>query len=197
MKKIMTSGVYRCTESEGEYRLGETHECPYGDEWGGDILGYVLNAAEDEESEVAAFEREYEGSIHDLPADALVWVDEDGVPVCCYWTEEEEDLRIVNLTPHEIRIGDTMIPSAGLARCATKTWPMYIRGCPVPVVRQEFGDVTGLPEPEEGTIYVVSMPVAQAVGRSRDDIFVPGEQIRDENGRIVGCKSLARLWGEL
>lgn len=79
------------------------------------------------------------------------------------------------------------------ARCDTITEPFDLPGCPVPVVRQSFGDVHGLPDPEAGTIYIVSMPVAQAVGRSRDDVFVPGEQIRDETGRIVGCRSIALL----
>ena len=193
MLKIMNASIYPCIESEGEYRLGETSECPYGDEWDGDIRGYILNDAEDEDLAEAAIDRDYVGAIHWLPNGAVVWSDEDGTPVCCWWAEEEPDMRIVNLTPHEIRIGDVRIPSAGLARCATVAVPMYVRGCPVPVVRQRFGDVSGLPDPEDGTIYVVSMPVAQAIGIDRDDIFVPGEQIRDESGRIVGCKSLARI----
>lgn len=193
MFKIMNAHIHPCTESEGEYCLSETSECPYGDEWGGDIRGYILNSAEDADLAEAALERKYIGAIHGLSNGALVWVNEDGTPVCCWWAEEEPDVRIVNLTPHEIRIGDVRIPSAGLARCSTVAVPMYVRGCPVPVVRQRFGEVFGLPDPEDGTIYVVSMPVAQAIGNDRDDIFVPGEQIRDESGRIVGCKSLARI----
>ena len=192
MTKILTASIFR-TNTEDEYIMGETSECSYGDEWNGNVRGYVLNSAEDAELTESALAREYVGAIHGLSTGALVWVNEDGVPVQCWWAEEEPDLQIVNLTPHEIRIGDVRIPSAGLARCATVAVPLYVRGCPVPVVRQRFGEVTGLPDPEEGVIYVVSMPVAQAVGRDRDDIFVPGEQIRDEQGRIIGCKSLARL----
>ena len=103
-------------------------------------------------------------------------------------------MKIINLTPHSITIGDVTIPGTKTpARCDTVTEPFDLPGCPVPVVRQSFGDVHGLPDPAPGTIYIVSMPVAQAVGRSRDDVFIPGEQIRDETGRIIGCRSIARL----
>lgn len=103
-------------------------------------------------------------------------------------------MKIINLTPHSITIGAITIPGTNTpARCDTITEPFYVQDCPVPVVRQSFGDVHGLPDPAPSTIYIVSMPVAQAVGRSRDDVFVPGEQIRDETGRIVGCRSIAVL----
>lgn len=102
--------------------------------------------------------------------------------------------RIVNLTPHDIVVGDVTIPASGnIARCATITEPVDVPGCPVPVVRQYFGAVEGLPAPAPETMYVVSMVCAQAVGDSRDDVYIPGEQIRDEDGKIIGCKSIARL----
>lgn len=103
-------------------------------------------------------------------------------------------MKIINLTPHSITIGDVTIHGTKTpARCDTITEPFDLPGCPVPVVRQSFGDVHGLPDPEAGTIYIVSMPVYQAVGRSRNDVFVPGEQIRDETGGVVGCRSIALL----
>ena len=103
-------------------------------------------------------------------------------------------MKIVNLTPHDIVVGDVTIPASGtIARCATITEPLDVPGCPVPVVRQYFGAVEGLPAPTPETMYVVSMVCAQAVGDSRDDVYIPGEQIRDEDGKIIGCKSIARL----
>lgn len=44
--------------------------------------------------------------------------------------------------------------------------------------------------------YVVSSLAADAAkrsGRTTEDLLVPGQQIRDEAGRIVGCRSLARV----
>jgi hypothetical protein len=44
--------------------------------------------------------------------------------------------------------------------------------------------------------YVVSTLAAEAArhsGRTLADLLVPGQQIRDEAGRIVGCRSLARV----
>lgn len=105
-------------------------------------------------------------------------------------------MKIVNLTPHAIVVDGFTIPTSGtIARCATVTEPVELPGCPVPVVRQCFGAVEGLPDPAPETIYVVSMVCAQAVGDSRDDVYIPGEQIRDEAGRIIGCRSLAKLAG--
>ena len=39
------------------------------------------------------------------------------------------------------------------------------------------------------------MVCAQAVGDAREDVYIPGEQIRDDAGRIIGCRSLAKLAG--
>jgi hypothetical protein len=46
------------------------------------------------------------------------------------------------------------------------------------------------------TYYVVSSLTAEAArrsGRTLDDLLVPGQSIRDADGRIVGCQSLARV----
>lgn len=92
MKKIMTATINPCTETAGEYTLGETHEIDFAQDWGDNIPGYLINAAEDGEAEEAvrgAMERSYTGAIHNLPAGAIVLTAEDGRPVECYWVEEE------------------------------------------------------------------------------------------------------------
>ena len=90
-------------------------------------------------------------------------------------------MKIVNLTPHPITVLEGPFtgthPSAGLARV---DW-------------LPDGPVTGLPEPAPDTRYVVSVLVAEALlvkGSRIDDILVPGEQVRDEQGRIIGCQRL-------
>lgn len=103
-------------------------------------------------------------------------------------------IDIVNLTPHVINLeinGEMKaIAPTGLARCSEVTTEIgTVFG--VRFVKKAFGEVTGLPEPEKGTIYVVSAVVLNALNGTRDDVFVPADAIRDENGRIIGCKALA------
>lgn len=106
-------------------------------------------------------------------------------------------MTIVNLTPHSItfvREGESSLviePSGILARVSTKIETIgNIDG--IPITKTAFGEVEGLPEPAEGTIYLVSSLVAQRV-TNRNDVFIPSESVRDDQGRIIGCKSLGRI----
>ena len=109
--------------------------------------------------------------------------------------------KLVNLTPHAINIvkedGTSVlnVPSSGLARCkATTVRVGYVtvdinnKTIQIPQTKTVFGEVYGLPEETEGTIYVVSRVVAEATGRS--DLRVPNESVRNSDGAIVGCLSL-------
>lgn len=102
---------------------------------------------------------------------------------------------IVNLTPHAVSLispdGTTReFPSQGLARVAvTRAVIGEIDG--TPVCRSIFGQVEGLPEPAPNTFYIVSMLVAQAA-RNRTDLICPDNLVRDEAGRIVGCRNWCR-----
>lgn len=91
--------------------------------------------------------------------------------------------KIVNLTPHVIRLIDgTEIESAGLARVSSTHSDFDSNG----VCRVTFGEIQGLPAPEEGTLYVVSALVAQAA--RRPDVVSPatGHPLaqRDEKGQV-------------
>jgi len=107
-------------------------------------------------------------------------------------------MNIINLTPHAITFVNgegvvirTIAPSGKLARVSVRTvTDGYIGG--IPVTRSAFGQVEGLPAPEDGTIYVVSSLVASRVP-DRWDVFIPNESVRDDQGRIVGCRSLGRI----
>lgn len=59
----------------------------------------------------------------------------------------------------------------------------------IAVTRAVYGDITGLPEPQEGVIYIVSALVALAA--RREDVLFPGPAIRDAEGRIVACRGLS------
>ena len=99
---------------------------------------------------------------------------------------------IVNLTPHPLEFSNGLtIQSTGIARCeAVESEIGTTDG--LPIVVTTFGQVVGLPEPQDGVIYVVSSITAQAC-KGREDVFVPARPIRDEKGRIVGCAALGRI----
>jgi len=103
-------------------------------------------------------------------------------------------IKIRNFTPHVINItGQDPIPSEGIARCTEEIKVVdNING--IDIIKKAFGRLIDLPKPEEGNIFIVSMITAQAAKTAgRNDCFVPGEQIRDEQGRIVGCKNIAKI----
>ena len=62
----------------------------------------------------------------------------------------------------------------------------------VDIMQKSFTEIEGLPEPQENTIYIVSALVAGAA-KDRDDLVVPNDIVRDDKGRIIGCRSLARI----
>jgi hypothetical protein len=107
--------------------------------------------------------------------------------------------EIVNLCPHEIELrvgaGVVRIPSTGLARCAEEREQLglgTVGDALVPLVRCRYGEVTGLPDPRPGTLFVVSHLVAQQVP-DRDDLVVPDLLVRDDRGVVVAARALARL----
>lgn len=117
-------------------------------------------------------------------------------------------MTVINLTPHEINIhvelGSahlsrtlTLDPSGIVPRVGVSVRPIgyvMIEGVEVPVTATAYGAVSDLPEPEPGTFYVVSRVVAEA-RTDRDDLLIPGEAIRDQDGRVIGCRGLCSLEG--
>ena len=113
-------------------------------------------------------------------------------------------MKFVNLTPHAIVFFQrnleeqtmnklmTVQPSGQVARVAAKTVVISEGFDGVPVTATEYGEVEGLPAPEEGTIFIVSSLVAGRC-KDRDDVFIPNESVRDGEGRIIGCLSLGRV----
>ena len=100
---------------------------------------------------------------------------------------------IVNLTPHTVDIaGFKHHPSGQVARVSATHeqvgWLVKPFGEDpgVPIYRTSYGEVTGLPAPEEGTIYLVSGMVADAC-RDRPDVFSPA----------TGHKDVVRIGGQV
>lgn len=105
-------------------------------------------------------------------------------------------MTVVNLTPHAVRVVDKEgnivkeFPSEGLARVSSVSTPIGVVD-QIPVIKQEFGEIEGLPAPEEGVYYVVSAMVGTAAAKDgRTDLLGPAEFLRDQDGNILGCKAL-------
>lgn len=105
-------------------------------------------------------------------------------------------LNLVNLTPHTINvIGQDgkkldILPSGTVARCSQEEKVIgEING--FPVTQQRFGDVVDLPEPQDGTMFIVSRLVADA--SRRKDLLIPGPLMRNEEGVVIGCKGFSVL----
>lgn len=114
-------------------------------------------------------------------------------PCSCPYKEEK---RVVNLTPHAITVvshwdSEVLVryePEETPARVSSETVFMGdLNG--IPVTQTVFGEVTGLPPEAENTWYIVSRMVANAT-EGRYDLLVPGLQVRNADGQVVGCESL-------
>jgi hypothetical protein len=94
----------------------------------------------------------------------------------------------INLTPHkinEVTTGTEIMPSGEVARMSTKFKSAGdIDG--IPLFSVVYGDIEGLPEPQEGVTYIVS-GIVHSVIQDRPDVVAPGELVRDENGKPIGC----------
>jgi len=110
-------------------------------------------------------------------------------------------MQIINCTPHPISIvtGERQValpPSGVVPRmretCEAAGEITLSDGIMVPIRRVVYGPVEGLPAPQADTIFVVSALVAQAAA-DRPDLAYPGDFLRDEAGRIIGCRALYRV----
>lgn len=116
---------------------------------------------------------------------------------------------LINLTPHTIHLHQTSgafenpvtFKSDGVARASEIVevepdlhWCVF-GDCGmhdhIPLVRKRYGSVEGLPEPRQSVAYIVSQVVADACP-DRDDLLVPHDMVRDDAGRVVGCRGFSR-----
>ena len=111
-------------------------------------------------------------------------------------------MKLVNLTPHALNLmpegpdePDGLIRRPGRlpgARLTGQVDTVAVDGISVPVNQTQFGAVTGLPDPQPDTIYIVSSLVAQAVP-DRPDVLIVDDAVRDDQGRIIGARALAHV----
>ena len=101
-------------------------------------------------------------------------------------------MNFINLTPHDIVLNDGRVfMSTGVARVRASYSEFNEDG----ICEAVFGEVTGLPEPKEGTIYIVSGLVLQALNGSRPDVVAPATGHPDakrEAGQIMSVPGFVK-----
>lgn len=103
---------------------------------------------------------------------------------------------IRNLTPHTVTLLDASgevvqeypVENPCPRVAVVETAAGEIAGAPI--VRQQYGQVQDLPEEVAGTYLIVSALV-QAAAPERRDLLIPAQLVRDEAGRIIGCRAFA------
>ena len=105
-------------------------------------------------------------------------------------------MKTVNLTPHTVNIlaedGTPVLsvePAGQVARISATRQLVAIGQNGVPFYQTTYGNVSGLPDPEADTIYIVS-GIVRAAMPERIDLWQPGELLRNEAGQPVGCIGL-------
>lgn len=103
--------------------------------------------------------------------------------------------KIVNTTPHVVNVLNkdgnvcrSFEPVLSVRVSSSTEIVGELDGIMIDTVK--FGDVEGLPAEKEGTFYIVSRLVKSALP-NRQDLLVPNQQVRDEQGRVIGCRSLS------
>ena len=111
------------------------------------------------------------------------------------------NINVVNCTPHDVNLvtesGENItFERSGIIPRLTeqqqKISSVNSEGIEIDIMKKAFLEPEGLPEPQENTIFIVSALVAGAC-KNRDDLVIPNDIVRDETGRIVGCKNLAKI----
>ena len=103
--------------------------------------------------------------------------------------------KFVNLIGHDITIsGYGTLPKADKP-CHVKTNQMIIgKLANIPIAKTEFNSIVNLPEPEEGTYFIVNRIAMDYIPFLREDIFCVDtgpSAVRDENGQVVAVTQLS------
>lgn len=105
--------------------------------------------------------------------------------------------KFINLTPHDIKLNDgTIYPATDKVARVENTFSNFCCG----ISKVFYGEIENLPEPEDGTYYIVSAMVLAANNskpkcRRRGDLVSPATGHPDckrENGFIVSVPGFVR-----
>ena len=108
-------------------------------------------------------------------------------------------VKVVNLTPHQVTVFDdhdevvvTYPPSGEVARLESVFEEHGALNDGSPFGSLIYGALAGLPEPDGTRLFIVSLPVKLAA-LDREDVLAVACEVRDAQGRVVGCKALATV----
>lgn len=106
-------------------------------------------------------------------------------------------MNLVNCTPHPLTLIRTdgsrlILPKGEIVPRLTQSTVDIGSIDGIRLTETVFGETTNLPEPQDNTVYIVSRLVLSA-NPYRQDLAVPNDLVRDENGQIIGCESLAMV----
>lgn len=103
-------------------------------------------------------------------------------------------MNFVNLTPHAIVLNDGTVfhPTNTVARVAVSFSEFDSDG----ICEQVFGEIQDLPDPKEGTVYIVSGLVLSALKGTRSDVVAPATGhklvVRNEQNQIASVPGFVR-----
>lgn len=104
-------------------------------------------------------------------------------------------MEIINCTPHNVnivkkgKIFRSFEKGQEVPRLSQKTKIVSeLKG--IPLTETSFGQCENLPEQKDSTYLIVSRMIKSAYP-DRKDLLVPNGVVRDEQGNIIGCESLA------
>jgi len=112
--------------------------------------------------------------------------------------------KLINCTPHDVNVyNDDLevimnIPVSENAARLDQSTEVVGSILGVPMTETVFGGTTNLPQ-QQTNVFIIVSRLVMAKNPERDDLLVPNEAVRDDNGhinlkkgKIIGCKSFAR-----
>lgn len=104
-------------------------------------------------------------------------------------------MTIINYTPHEVHEvnSDIKYPAMDKEQAARVTMKTSSTGKVngIETFASKALPTINLPEPKEGTLFIVSALVL-AQHPNRDDLLAPGIVQRDNKGRVISCSGFRR-----
>ena len=123
--------------------------------------------------------------------------------ICIFTASQCVEQKKGNYTTLVLKEGEkpllTIEPEKEIARVASKTIytdPIEINGVSIPQAKVVFGEVEGLSNLEEDTLYIVSAITVNAFkshGKDTKQLRLVADTIRNNQGQIVGALSLAEV----
>ena len=104
----------------------------------------------------------------------------------------DDKTQFINLTPHDVvfkKIDGSFetIKSSGIARVSTSfEVQRIVRG--IIIGETTYSGITGLPDPQPDTLFIVSLPLLKAAP-DRHDLVAPNDCVRNEQGLVSYANS--------